>query len=119
MTVNRTATQAGKKYERDLLNYFRSHGYDVERLRLAGKEDEGDLVVRSIGEPDRWIIEAKREKGFNLAGWIKEAEVEANNYADHRTLYRPPFVVVHAARGKGIGDSYVTTKLSEFVTWVL
>lgn len=47
MTVNRYATQAGKKYESDLMKYLRQSAFDVERLRLTGAEDEGDLLLRS------------------------------------------------------------------------
>jgi hypothetical protein len=125
MTVNRYATQAGKKYEKDLLDYFRAHNFDTERLRLAGAEDEGDLLLRTpvpltlANTPDRFVLEAKREKGFNLASWVKEARVEADNYAEHRGLMTPPgFLVVHAARGKGIGQSYVTTTLEEWLSWL-
>lgn len=125
MTVNKTATAAGKKYERDLLNYLREFGHDVERLRLAGKEDEGDLLLRPKHVsgpwegPERYVIEAKREKGFHLAGWVREAETEADNYARHRDLLTPPgCLVVHHARGRHIGLSYVTTTLNEWLSWL-
>lgn len=116
MTVNRTATAAGKRYERDLLVHFREQGFDAERLRLTGKEDEGDHLLRApLG--NRYVVEAKREKGFNLAGWVKEAQTERDNYAEHRGLCVPSigFVVVHAARGKNISQSYVTTTLEEWL----
>ena len=114
MTVNRYATRAGKKYEADLMKYLRSKGQDVERLRLTGAEDEGDLLLR-YPSGDRFVIEAKREKGFKLGPWLREAEVEAKNYAEHRACYQPGFVVVHHARSKGIGQSYVTTSLDEWL----
>lgn len=116
MTVNRYATQAGKKYESDLMKYLRAQGNDIERLRLNGVEDEGDLLLRY--DDVRIVIEAKREKGFKLGPWVKEAEVERENYAKHRGLYAADanFVVVHHARGQGIGKSYVTTTLDEWLT---
>jgi hypothetical protein len=115
VTVNRYATQAGKKYEADLMKYLREQGCDVERLRLTGVEDEGDLLLR--GGRVRFVIEAKREKGFNLAGWVKEAQTERENYDKHRgySLFSSEFVVVHHARGKNIGQSYVTTTLDEWL----
>lgn len=121
MTVNRTATRAGKRFEKELLDYLRGTGHDAERLRLAGVEDEGDILLRlDYGKyeiaTDRIVIEAKREQGFKLGPWLKEAQVEANNYGLHRGLnYDPHFVVVHHARGKGIGQSYVTTTLDEWL----
>lgn len=120
MTVNRYATQAGKKYETDLMKLLRGDGYDVERLRLTGAEDEGDLLLRlpADGAPaHRFVIEAKRRKGFNLAEWVKEAQVERDNYATHREYpaSRVGFAVVHYARGKNIRHSYVTTTLEEWL----
>lgn len=117
MSVNRYATRAGKQYESDLMNYLRDQGYDVERLRLAGVEDEGDLLVRA---DDRWVIEAKRTKTLDLAGWVREAETERDNYVAHRgySLIPTRFVVVHKAKGKPIGKSYMTTTLDEWLRWL-
>lgn len=119
MTVNRSATAAGKKYERDLMVYLRERGFDVERLRLSGKEDEGDLLLRTSTPQKRlrFVIEAKRTKALDLAGWIKEAELERDQYAAHRGHWPglAGFVVVHYARGKGIGRSYVTTTLDDWL----
>ena len=115
MTVNRYATAAGKKYETDLMKYLRESAYDVERLRLTGAEDEGDLLLR-VNEA-RYILEAKRRKGMDLGGWIKEAQVERDNYIAHRDMdpVYGMFAVVHYARGKGLGQSYVTTTLDEWL----
>ena len=116
MVVNRTATAAGKRYERELLVYLRESGFDTERLRLVGAEDEGDLLLRTSRR--RYVIEAKREKGFSLGPWWKEAQVEAVNYALHRDLGAaiPTPVVVHHARNKGLGESYVTMSLDWFLS---
>ena len=85
MTVNRYATQAGKKYETDLMKHLREQGYDVERLRLTGAEDEGDLLIRfEEGLVHRAVLEAKRRKTMDLGGWIKEAIAERENYVKHR-----------------------------------
>jgi len=116
--VDRYATRAGKQYETDLMNYLRDRNLDVERLRLTGAEDEGDLLVR--GAEARYVIEAKRRKAMDLAGWVKEAQTERLNYAQHRSIAGhsrdwPYFLVVHKARGKGIGGSYVTTTLDDWL----
>lgn len=115
MTVNHYATRAGKQFESDLMKYLRKQNVDVERLRLTGTEDEGDLLIREYHA--RFVVEAKRTKTLDLAGWIKEAEAERNNYEKHRGYGLDPvgFVVVHKARGKGIGQSYVTTTLDEWL----
>lgn len=97
------------------MRYAREQGIDIERLRLTGEEDEGDHLIRAPRA--RYVVEAKREKGFNLAGWIKEAERERDNYVKHRgySIIPTHFVVIHKARGKGIGGSYVTTTLDEWL----
>lgn len=98
------------------MKHLREQGFDVERLRLTGAEDEGDLLIRT-GPLTRYVIEAKREKGFKLAGWVKEAESERQNYDDHRAITHggTGFVVVHHARGKNISQSYVTTTLEDWL----
>lgn len=112
------AQQAGKFYETEVMRYMRERGFDVEKLRLSGTEDEGDLLLRSDNERRlRFVIEAKRSKSLNLAGWVKEAEAERNNYCNHRGLWHGAtgFVVVHKRRQHGVGGSYVTTTLDEWL----
>lgn len=118
MTASRYPQLAGKRFESELTSVMREDGWDVERLRLAGVEDEGDILLRTGA--GRYVIEAKREKGFSLAGWVKEARVERDNYAAHRSLdaSNVGFVVVHYARSKGLRQSYVTTTLEEWLSRV-
>jgi hypothetical protein len=128
VAVNRYATAAGKKFQRDVMKYLRDErGLDAENLVLTGAEDEGDVVLRHIrtigGEGrgpdglDRWVVECKREKGFSLASWVKQAEVERDNYAKHRylRLEEVGFVVVHYRRQHGVSKAYVTTTLDEWL----
>lgn len=109
------------------MRYLRDdRGLDAENLVLTGAEDEGDIILRydpTIPHPygpdlkGRTILEAKREKGFHLADWVKQAETERDNYAKHRYL-KPEevgFVVVHARRQHGIPKAYVTTTLDEWL----
>jgi hypothetical protein len=126
MTVNRYATAAGKKFQRDVMKHLRDErGLDAENLVLTGAEDEGDVILkypvdRQTQAPDglrRVVIECKREKGFNLASWVKQAEVERDNYAKHRflNLSSVGFMVVHYRRQHGIPKAYVTTTLDEWL----
>ena len=112
------ANAKGGAFERELMKYLREQGHDVERLRLSGKEDEGDLLVR-WPSGDRLVIEAKNVKAMDLAGWVKEAELEAKNYAEHRGTYLPDWAVVHKRRGKGAADAYVTMPLREYLRQTL
>lgn len=107
----------GSRYENELLKYLREQGYDVERLRLTGKEDEGDLLVRHNG--DRFVFEAKNTKRMTLAGWVEEARLEARQYGDHRGIATPYFAVIHKRVGKGTDQSFVTLPLHEYVSQVL
>ena len=111
----------GSRFENEVLKYLREQGYDVERLRLTGKEDEGDLLIRRDVPGllvSRFVLEAKNVSRMNLGGWVQEAEVEAANYAAHRglgTLEPVHWAVVHKRKGKGVAKSYVTLPLDEFL----
>lgn len=106
----------GTQWEVDLRDRLRGDGFDVERLALSGAQDEGDLVLK-LGPlwSDTFIIEAKNAGRMDLAGWIAEAQTEAINYADHRGISVPHWVVAHKRRGKGVGESYVTMTMSEWL----
>lgn len=114
--------RAGKRFEKELLDYFRRYGYDAERLRQTGKHDEGDLAIRTspLRTERHIVIEAKRCKAMDLAGWIKEAQIEHENYRRHRAYNVTPtsFVVIHHARGKPISEAYVTTTLREWLEFL-
>ena len=107
----------GSRFEREVLDYLRERGYDAERLRLTGKEDEGDILIRVGPYGTRFVLEAKNVKRMSLAGWTQEAEVEALNYADHRGINYDDvhWAVVHKKHGKGVAKSYVTLPLDEFL----
>lgn len=113
MSVNRTATRAGKQWESTLTEWFRDYGFEADRLHLSGAQDEGDILLRDGGL--RYVIEAKREKGFHPAEWIKQAEVEAANYAEHRGILVPRHVVIAARRNHSATQAYVITTLGEWV----
>jgi hypothetical protein len=104
----------GGLWERNILDWLRKAGFDAERLRLAGKEDEGDLVVKD-GQA-RYIIEAKDVARWQLKEWWRQAVVERDNYCKHRgldpTTIMPMVVVKH--RGTGTGKGWVITSLEEF-----
>jgi len=119
MTTRKSHKARGATFETDTKDYFRTFGYDAERLARTGAKDEGDVVVRadflgaSIG-----IIECKAPgagNAINLSGWSKEAQVEAEHYAEARGLDRESVlaVVLIKARGKSIADSYLVLRLGD------
>lgn len=114
MTTPQSHKRRGKSFETDLVKWLRERGYKAERLALAGSKDEGDVVV--INDDFFVVLEAKapgQDGKTNLSGWIKEAEVEASNYAKARGIpaEKVHYLVVIKARGKGIEDAYVVSKL--------
>lgn len=114
MTTRQSHKRRGKTFETDILKWLRDRGYKAERLALAGAKDEGDVVV--INDDFYVVLEAKapgQDGKTNLAGWIKEAEVEATNYAKARNIPadKVHYLVVIKARGKGIEEAYTVSKL--------
>lgn len=75
-------------------------GYDSERLRLAGKNDEGDWWLKL---PSGLIImQEKAVKNLSLPGALREARKQAENYAKARGLDEIPRFMVHM-RPPGFG----------------
>ena len=93
----------------------------IERLPRKGKNDTGDIGhVRALGLPI--VVEAKCVRKLNLAGWVKEAEVERQNAIREAEQHgaRGPIaaVVIHKRAGKGqgnMGEQYVTMTLDDFI----
>ena len=119
MTTRKSHKARGATFETDTKDFFRTLGYDAERLARTGAKDEGDVVVRadflgaSIG-----IIECKAPGAGNaisLSGWTAEAQIEATNYAQARQIDRKAVLpaVVIKARGKSIADAYLVLRLGD------
>ena len=104
----------GADWELRLLEWIRNEGMKAERLRLAGKLDEGDIAI-DHGDGDVTLIEAKDAK-FEPGTFIGEAITEADNYANARKIDRDSVfpVVIVRRRGKPIEDAYVITTVKEF-----
>jgi Holliday junction resolvase len=116
-TPQAKARAAGTAFETALLAKLRSFGLNAERLRLSGKRDEGDIAAFDPADPQTiWVIEAKAEKSMNLAGYIREAEVERENYAAKRGILPDDVmpVVVVKRRNQPIEKAYVVTTVEQF-----
>ena len=109
-TYNR---RKGAAFEIDVMKWFRKMGVLAERLRLSGKEDEGDLVVIVAGES--YIFELKNTKSLNLKEFWDEAQVEASNYAKHRGIDKPFSYVLFKRRGAGIHKAWVIQDLTQWL----
>jgi Holliday junction resolvase len=118
MTTRKSHKARGATFETDIRDWFRSRGYDAERLARAGAKDEGDVAVRADFFGSIGILECKAPGAGNaisLSGWTKEAQTEATHYAEARGLKREAVLpaLVIKARGKSIEDAYLVMRLGD------
>ena len=104
----------GAAFEIDVMKWFRGLNVLAERLRLAGKDDEGDLVVVVAGQT--YILELKNTARLDLPEFWRQAEVEALNYAKARGIGEVPLhYVVVKRRNAGIEKSWVVQDLTQWL----
>lgn len=114
---NKRNRRAGARWQADLRDGLRQEGFDIERLALAGTEDEGDHVIRAGQMPvrDFIIVEAKAGE-MHAAAFVRQARTEADNFARHRSI--DPCVVTGVAvvkrRGANWKDAYVLTTVRDY-----
>jgi hypothetical protein len=102
MTGGRGPKVKGSRFENAVVIYLRGVGFPQAARTLAGAtEDRGD--VSGVGN---CVIECKCANRLDLAGWLAEAKVEAENAG------LPRFVVVAKRRGvTGPAESYAVMPL--------
>ena len=104
----------GSLFETSILKWLRSKGVSAERLRLAGKDDEGDIVAIVAGQP--YIFELKATVKMDLPQFWREATAEASNYAKARGLdVVPPAYVIVKRRMAGLEQSWVIQDLEQWM----
>ena len=104
----------GALFETSILKWLRSKGVLAERLRLAGKDDEGDIVCIVAGQP--YIFELKATIKMELPQFWREATTEAANYAKARGLEQaPPAYVIVKRRNAGLEQSWVIQDLDQWL----
>lgn len=121
MTTRKSHKARGATFETDLKDDARAKGYDAERLARTGAKDEGDIVIRAINISGIAIVEAKApglDGKIDLPGWLREAKIEAQHYADARGLDVAGLIamVVIKARGKSLDDAYVVMRWSDVLS---
>jgi hypothetical protein len=105
----------GAQFETDVMRWLRSAGAFCEKLALAGKADEGDLVAIIGGK--QYILELKNRKTISLPEFWREAEVEAENYAKARGLAEVPLhYVILKRRSAGIEKAWVIQDLQQWLS---
>ncbi len=115
MASKQAAAKArGSQFETGVLKWLRSKGVTAERLRLAGKADEGDIVCFVSGAP--YVLELKATAKLDLPGFWREATIEAENYAKARGLkVTPPSYVIVKRRQASIEHSWVVQTLEQWI----
>lgn len=112
---NRGSKRRGANFEIKLTEWWRSLHWEAERISRKGNRDEGDVVVW-YSDNDAIIIEAKNAARLSLPEWLKQANIEAARFAEHRShraVTATPVVVVKR-RNHGIDKSYVVMELDTF-----
>lgn len=104
----------GSRYENEVVEMLAGMHFDAQRLPRTGAKDEGDVEVRL--RECRLIIEAKNHKGFALADWLKQAEVEADNRESKLGNVACIPAVFAKRRGKSAANSYVVMDATEFLS---
>ena len=108
------AKRKGAGFETAVLKWLRGRGITAERLRLAGKQDEGDIVCFVSGSP--YVLELKATARIDLPAFWREATAEAINYASARGLNPvPPAYVIVKRRQAGIEKSWVIQTLEQWI----
>lgn len=115
MASKQAASKArGSQFETGVLKWLRSKGVMAERLRLAGKDDEGDIICFVSGQP--YVLELKATAKLDLPGFWREATVEAENYAKARGIDpTPPAYVIVKRRNASIDQAWVVQTLEQWI----
>lgn len=98
----------GSKWERDIEDYLNACGLHARRLPRAGSKDIGDVSVTV--KDFVIVVEAKNVKAANMADFLRQADVESDNYEAKYGVATVP-VVVTKTRQKGTGEGRVTMTL--------
>lgn len=108
------AKRKGAGFETAVLKWLRDKGFTAERLRLAGKQDEGDIVCFVSGAP--YVLELKATARMELPQFWREATTEAANYAKARGISPvPPAYVIVKRRQASIDQAWVIQTLEQWV----
>ncbi|MBF6368405.1 hypothetical protein IU469_22165 [Nocardia puris] len=107
----RSARQAGTRHESAIAAYLAAHVDDrIERRARTGAKDRGDLSgVRAPGG-GRIVIECKDVARLDLAGWVREAEIERGHDDAIAGV-----VVAKRARTADPGAQYVVMTVRDLV----
>lgn len=99
----------GSKFEGDIESYCNDMGLHARRLPRAGAKDIGDVSI-TLKSRAVLVVEAKNVARENMLDFLRQAEVEADNYEEKYKGATYGIVVVKA-RTKNIDQARVTMTL--------
>ncbi len=99
----------GSKFEGDIESYCNDSGLHARRLPRAGAKDIGDVSI-TLKSRSVLVVEAKNVARENMLDFLRQAEVEADNYEDKYKSSTYGIVIVKA-RTKNIDQARVTMTL--------
>lgn len=107
-----TAKKKGRDWETACAEWFtRKLRLPVERRRLTGIEDRGDLA----GLPSL-VVECKNVQAWDATGWLAECAVETRNQARHASDPNTLGIVMRRTKGKpAVEDSIVLMTPATFL----
>ena len=107
-----SAKKAGSLFESQVAGFLADALDDdrIERRARNGSKDRGDVSGVRTATGERVVVECKNTARPDLAGWVREVEVERGNDD------APCGVIVHKRHGVGatrMGEQWVTMTLSD------
>ena len=103
----------GSRWEIDLESFFNDSGLHARRLPRAGVNDIGDVSI-ALKSGRVLVIEAKNVKAANMSEFLRQADVEADNYEKKYKQATFPLVVTKT-RQKGTVDGRVTVTIGTLI----
>ena len=113
VTVSAANKAKGSKWEADIENYANEEGLKARRLPRAGAKDIGDVAIE-LRNGQVLVVEAKNVKAANMAEFLRQADVESQNYEDKYGVVSYPLVIVKA-RNQHTRKARVTMEFGELV----
>jgi hypothetical protein len=114
--VSNLTARLRREGEIPVRDYFRGLGFPSELIPDSGKDDEGDVSVDAGGDVV-FVIEVKNVQKFDLAGFVAEAKVEADNYAKARGRNPDetwPVVIMKRRGTRDVAKWYAVTEVGDF-----
>ena len=99
----------GTAFESALVAHIEAAGFPARRVALNGARDQGDLHIHD-GAGDRWVIEAKNRKGYDLPTAMRQLAAEKENAG--------AMLGVAILKRNGVGDvgrSFVVLELDDWL----